>query len=274
MVNATLYDAELFSPVIFWFEKDFDYKSTIEWLGTNYFHLLSSVPLYLMAVLILGRFMRNRPRYELRTELTLWNVGLALFSVLGFLRTFPEFAYSMSNFGFRYTSCVPTNVTMNRVTAFWTYAFVMSKVVEMGDTFFVLARKQKLVFLHWYHHAAVPLYCFLYATRFSAMSRWFVWINYGVHGLMYSYYAARSRRFAIPRWFSMSITVLQIWQMLVNLCVASIVLGYKYSGVDCDARVSTALATIFLYLSLGILFFNFFFQAYLPAAPPSNRKLD
>uniref|UniRef100_A0A670ITT2 Elongation of very long chain fatty acids protein n=1 Tax=Podarcis muralis TaxID=64176 RepID=A0A670ITT2_PODMU len=44
------------------------------------------------------------------------------------------------------------------VSKFWAYAFVLSKAPELGDTIFIVLRKQKLIFLHWYHHITVLLY--------------------------------------------------------------------------------------------------------------------
>jgi elongation of very long chain fatty acids protein 6 len=35
-----------------------------------------------------------------------------------------------------------------------------SKVPETIDTLFIVLRRQKLIFLHWYHHATVLVYCF------------------------------------------------------------------------------------------------------------------
>ena len=43
-------------------------------------------------------------------------------------------------------------ITNDRVSGFWASLFVLSKVPELGDTFFILLRKQPLIFLHWWVH--------------------------------------------------------------------------------------------------------------------------
>lgn len=49
-------------------------------------------------------------------------------------------------------------IIQNKVSGFWTTMFVLSKVPELGDTIFIVLRKQPLIFLHWYHHATVLVY--------------------------------------------------------------------------------------------------------------------
>jgi hypothetical protein len=46
----------------------------------------------------------------------------------------------------------------NDVAGFWSLMFGYSKVIELGDTLFIVLRKRPLVFLHYYHHAAVLIY--------------------------------------------------------------------------------------------------------------------
>jgi hypothetical protein len=45
----------------------------------------------------------------------------------------------------------------------------LPQIPELGDTVFVVLRKKPLIFLHWYHHVTVLLYCWhSYASRSSA----------------------------------------------------------------------------------------------------------
>lgn len=46
----------------------------------------------------------------------------------------------------------------DKVAAFWGTLFSLSKVIELGDTAFIILRKQPLIFLHYYHHATVLIY--------------------------------------------------------------------------------------------------------------------
>jgi hypothetical protein len=40
------------------------------------------------------------------------------------------------------------------------WLFIISKVPETIDTLFIVLRRQQLIFLHWFHHASVLIYCF------------------------------------------------------------------------------------------------------------------
>lgn len=266
MNNSVSYQPQ---RTLFFFEESFDYKIEKQWMEQNWYRFLFSIPPYLLIIFQLQSFMKNRPRLELKNCLIIWNIGLAIFSLMGFLRCFPEFLYSFTEFGFKYSVCVPSFVEENKVSAFWYKMFGLSKVVELGDTLFIVLRKQKLIFLHWYHHTIVIIYAFYHGADYPAMFRWYVWINYAVHALMYSYYAMRAMKIRVPRLHAMSITVLQILQMVVAITVSVYAYFHRH---ECNVGVPTVIMTLFLYISFFVLFLNYFFKTYLKDEPTRKGK--
>ena len=154
------------------------------------------------------------------------------------------------------------------MSGFWTWMFVVSKVPELGDTVFIVLRKQKLIFLHWYlckllclicqqnnaliryHHVTVLIYCWYSFSEYTAPARWFVVMNFIVHSLMYSYYFLKASRcehncvffkklykhfihvrVKVPRYIAMVITSLQLLQMVVGCFVNYTAYTFKLKGL-------------------------------------------
>lgn len=124
--------------------------------------------------------------FGLKRALAAWNLALAAFSAVGFLRTAPFLANFIAQRGFYASVCHPAEAWYgNGAAGLWTMLFIASKLPELVDTAFVVLRKKPLIFLHWYHHATVLLYCWhSYATGSSA-GLYFIAMNFGVHALMY-----------------------------------------------------------------------------------------
>ena len=97
--------------------------------------------------------------------------------------------------------------------------FIFSKIPELWDTFYIVARKRPLLFLHWYHHVTVLLYCWhSYATE-APQALYFVAMNYSVHGIMYGYYCLMALKMK-PKWIPpVLITIAQLSQMVVGTSV-------------------------------------------------------
>merc|ERR1711893_430864 len=155
----------------------------------------------------------------MRGALVLWNITLALFSIMGALRTWPEFLHVLSEHVIYHSLCIPSFIEKDRVAGYWTFMFVMSKVPELGDTVFIVLRKQPLIFLHWYHHITVLVYAWYSYSEYTAQARWFIAMNYTVHSFMYSYYALRAQQFHVPRPVAMVVTAVQIIQMVIGCFV-------------------------------------------------------
>ena len=65
--------------------------------------------------------------------------------------------------------CAPAEASFGYgAVGLWLFLFIMSKFPELIDTAFIVLKKGVLIFLHWYHHITVLLFCWQsYATRSS-----------------------------------------------------------------------------------------------------------
>lgn len=91
---------------------------------------------------------------------------------------------------------------------------------------------------------------------------WFMTMNYGVHAVMYSYYALRAAGFRVSRKFAMMITLSQITQMLIGCVVNYLVFAWMQQG-QCPSHVQNIVWSSIMYLSYFVLFCRFFFEAYM-----------
>lgn len=245
------------------FETKFHHDTKREWMTKNWKSSFYYIAAY-MIIIYCGRlYMKERRRFEIRKPLIIWNTALAIFSLCGMLRTIPELLYTIRTFGFHHSSCIPSYVTDNTVGAFWTWMFTLSKVPELGDTVFIVLRKQPLIFLHWYHHVTVLVYTWYAYTEYTAPGRWFVAMNYSVHTVMYGYYALKAMKYSIPRSISAVITTMQISQMIVGCYINIYAYQMKEVGAECTVSYSNIKLSLLMYLSYFVLFGRFFYKAYL-----------
>ncbi|CAL8282851.1 unnamed protein product [Merluccius merluccius] len=243
------------------FERRFDERQALEWMQENWSKSFMFCGLY--AALIFGgqHFMRERPKLNLRKPLVLWSLSLAIFSIIGAVRTGWYMMHVLTTSGFKQSVC-DTSFYSAPVSKFWAYAFVLSKAPELGDTVFIVLRKQRLIFLHWYHHITVLLYSWYSYKDQVAGGGWFMTMNYGVHSLMYTYYAARAAGLRVPRPLAVLITTTQILQMAMGLAVLGLVYRWMHE-VRCPTQVDNVAWGSLMYLSYLVLFASFFYNSYL-----------
>ncbi|CAG7837010.1 unnamed protein product [Allacma fusca] len=148
-------------------------------------------------------------------------------------------------------------------TAFWCLMSTWSKVVELFDTGFVVLRKQRLIFLHWYHHTTVLLFAFYTFPSFDPANRWFIGMNYFIHGVMYSYYSLKAIGIKLPRNIPVTITSFQFLQMVVGVGVNIYTLALFWHGTDCSRQLDDVLVGLSMYFSYMILFGKFFYNSYV-----------
>ncbi|KAA8581265.1 hypothetical protein FQN60_002846, partial [Etheostoma spectabile] len=216
------------------FERIFDERRALEWMQENWSKAFMFCGLY--AVLVFGgqHFMRERPKLNLRRPLVL---------IIGALRTGLYMLHVLTAHGFRQSVC-DISFYSAPVSKFWAYAF------------------QRLIFLHWYHHITVLLYSWYSYKDQVAGGGWFMTMNYVVHSLMYTYYAARAAGLRVPRPCAMVITATQILQMVMGLAVLGLVYHWMHD-VHCPSNVDNVAWGFLMYLSYLVLFALFFYDTYL-----------
>uniref|UniRef100_A0A8C6WP10 Elongation of very long chain fatty acids protein 6 n=1 Tax=Neogobius melanostomus TaxID=47308 RepID=A0A8C6WP10_9GOBI len=231
------------------FERQFNEDEAIRWMQENW------KKSFLFSALYAGKF-------ELRKPLVLWSLTLAAFSIFGAIRTGSYMTFILMSKGLKQSVC-DQSFYNGPVSKFWAYAFVLSKAPELGDTLFIVLRKQKLIFLHWYHHITVLLYSWYSYKDMVAGGGWFMTMNYLVHAVMYSYYALRAAGFKVSRKFAMFITITQITQMLMGCVVNYLVYSWMQQGQECPSHMQNIVWSSLMYLSYFVLFVQFFYEAYI-----------
>jgi elongation of very long chain fatty acids protein 6 len=116
---------------------------------------------YLLLSLWVGPWlMAARAPMPCKNQLAVWNLLLAVFSAAGFLRTAPHLLYYIGVHGGWASVCAPAETAFGQGAAgLWVMLFIFSKVPELVDTVFLVLAKKPVIFLHWYHHFTVLLYC-------------------------------------------------------------------------------------------------------------------
>uniref|UniRef100_A0A1I8Q6M2 Elongation of very long chain fatty acids protein n=1 Tax=Stomoxys calcitrans TaxID=35570 RepID=A0A1I8Q6M2_STOCA len=229
--------------------------------------------IYMLVIFGGQHFMQNRPRFQLRGPLIIWNTMLAMFSIMGAFRTAPELLHVLRHYGLFHSVCVPSYIEQDRVCGFWTWLFVLSKLPELGDTIFIVLRKQPLIFLHWYHHITVLIYSWFSYTEYTSSARWFIVMNYCVHSVMYTYYALKAARFNPPRFIAMIITSLQLTQMIIGCAINIWANGFlkTHGPQSCNISQTNINLSIAMYFSYFVLFARFFYKAYISPSGKSRR---
>nr|XP_020460440.1 elongation of very long chain fatty acids protein 6-like [Monopterus albus] len=243
------------------FERHFDQRRALQWMQENWTTSFAFCGLYVVLVFGGQHYMRERPKLNLRWLMVLWSFSLAIFSIMGASRTGLYMLRILTTRGFRHTVC-DTRFYTTPVSKFWAFAFAVSKVPELGDTMFVILRKQRLIFLHWYHHITVLLYSWYTYKDHVAGGIWFITINYVVHSFMYTYYTARAAGLRVPRPCAMIVTAFQIMQMVMGLVVLGLVYRWMHE-VHCPSSIDNVKWGSIMYLSYFVLFTIFFYNSYL-----------
>lgn len=230
------------------------------WLNNHHEQYIVAIIAYLGIIYFGKKYMADRKPMNLTVPLFIWNTCLSVFSILGFLRLSQEFIQLYLEGGMYRLSC---NNDTDSIRAFWTLAFCLSKIAELGDTIFLVLRKRPVIFLHWYHHITVLVFTWNACAQAAAFGRLFMLMNYCVHSFMYTYYALQSVKIRAPKFVSMTITTMQILQMVGGMATILYAQNQLSNGKSCQVRQSIITSGLVMYASYFVLFVNFFINAYL-----------
>eukprot|EP00440_Ansanella_granifera_P000526 gb/GFBE01000571.1/.p1 GENE.gb/GFBE01000571.1/~~gb/GFBE01000571.1/.p1 ORF type:complete len:332 (+),score=56.89 gb/GFBE01000571.1/:1-996(+) len=245
-------------------ERDFFGPDVTAWCRTHWHASYIAAALYLVLINIGPAVMKDRPAWNLKTSLALWNLFLAVFSLIGALRAVPQLLGSLHNFGFVYTVCRTASPHYGSgPVGLWVCLFIFSKYAELFDTFFLVVRKKRIGFLHWYHHFSVLLYCWHAYTWEMPTGLYFTAMNYSVHAIMYFYYFLAGVMAKPPKW-ALLVTILQLAQMIVGIIVTCSHMSFMLSKnpATCDGHLPNLQAALAMYASYFLLFAKFFVERY------------
>ena len=145
---------------------------------------------------------------------------------------------------FESTICTPQKHSWDfGPVGLWVALFNFSKPFELLDTVFIVLRKKPLIFLHYFHHITVMIYCWNAYQKQTATGIYFVAMNYSIHACMYFYYCTRS------------VTDLSLLSTCVETLTASLrchTFFDKYSFQAFSHFYLFAGYTIYVYSALGL----------------------
>lgn len=256
----------------FAFEQNFDGIWLIKWTASHAELPILSVALYLLFIFTVPELLKTP--FNLKTSFAMWNFTLSVFSIIGVSRTVPHLLGALKEHGFRYTVCQePLKWYSTGPVALWMALFVYSKIPELLDTVFLVLRKKPVIFLHWFHHLTVLLYCWHAFESLVAPGLWFAAMNFSVHSVMYFYFFMTNIGFyKAVQPLAPLITTIQLLQMVGGIICLSYV-GYIQVILGeydlCTVSPANWKLGLMMYFSYFVLFAVLFIQKYLK---PSKGK--
>jgi hypothetical protein len=133
----------------------------------------------------------------------------------------------------------------NEGLAFYGWIFYLSKFYEVLDTLIILAKGKLSSTLQTYHHAGAMM-CMWAGMRYMSAPIWlFVFVNSGIHAMMYTYYTVTAFNIRVPMFIKRTLTTCQITQFLVGGSYAMLhsFVSYSIPVAQTSTQGSTATAS-------------------------------
>jgi hypothetical protein len=238
------------------------------------------IALYVCFVLFGQQIMSTKERIYNKNVLFVWNSFLSIFSICGFCAVLPVALFhpqaGMFTAGLKATVCSDPAWYGHGICGLFVLAFILSKLFELLDTAFLVLGKRPVIFLHWYHHVTVLLFCWHSYTQIISTGVWFAVVNYGVHSVMYTYYACTQHSKVMKCWvapIAPYITLIQTSQMLFGLgIIGSNIYYHSVDPVGCRSRKGNNLLGLLMYFSYFLLFAKLGIERFCCKKKKSKKK--
>ncbi|OAG31106.1 hypothetical protein NEDG_01880 [Nematocida displodere] len=156
----------------------------------------------------------------LKSVMFLHNMGMAVFSMAVFVKTFSVVWGGFWSLPFSSFIEDPSG-NLEKQLSYSIWIFYISKYYEIVDTAILFASGKESSFLQMYHHAGAIVACWLVSLSQTYCGWIWVVLNSFIHSLMYLYYAGTVLGIRPP--FKRAITFMQIAQFFVG-----IIFGFLY----------------------------------------------
>lgn len=209
---------------------------------------------YASFALLGKRIMKDRPAFDLKHAMTVYNVGVILLNGWLFVSLIKHVVQQ------QYAAlCNPVDYGPEGEEVAWLiYIYYLSKALDFSDTIFMVLRKKwdQVTFLHCYHHGMMFIIWWS-AVKFAAGGNAVVGpiMNTFIHFTMYNYYLASTFGVKIPG--KRYLTQMQMTQLAILLQHSAITVVS-----DCQYPHWTQYVQIVFMITLLILFGNFYIKSY------------
>ncbi|ORZ03196.1 GNS1/SUR4 family-domain-containing protein [Syncephalastrum racemosum] len=211
--------------------------------------------------------MKNLPAQRFQALFQLHNLLLTLVSGALLVLMIEQLAPILYKHGLLYAVCAQDAWTQPLELLY--YLNYLVKYWELFDTVFLVVKKKKLEFLHYYHHSLTMVLCFSQLGGKTSVSWVPITLNLTVHVLMYYYYFRTAAGAKI--WWKRYLTTMQITQFIIDL-FAVYFCTYTYFAYtywphlpnmgSCAGTETSALFGCGLLSSYLFLFINFYRMTY------------
>jgi len=201
----------------------------------------------------------GKPGSFINNLLIAWNALLVSFSMLTFAGLTTGIVRVVQRHGFKNWVCNgDLTWSGDADVVLYSHLFCLSKFPELLDTAFLVIRGKHVLFLHWYHHISVLLYCW-YSTQERYPATAFACINAFVHSVMYYYYFRTAQ--GIKPAFAKMVTQIQLVQMAMGMGFTAIFMKWHYEAPSACNGGQVMVASGLLETSFGVtggMYFSYF----------------